>query len=68
MGLARVGDPSGPLNLDLTRSWRESWAMQDFRFSKPIELIQVLARIHKFAAPKQSAPPVEESPFSSLLR
>ena len=46
------GDHMIPPHSDLTRSWRESWEAQDFKFSHPLEFVPVLhalAKVLKFS-------------------
>ena len=57
------GDHTIPPHPDLTRSWRESWEAQDFKFSRPLEFVPVLhalAKVLKFSSP----PSESESEFS----
>ena len=61
------GDHTIPPHPDLTRSWRESWEAQDFKFSHPLEFVPVLhalAKVLKFSSPPSASPPPEESEFS----
>ena len=60
-------DHTIPPHPDLTRSWRESWEAQDFKFSRPLEFVPVLhalAKVLKFSWPPSASPPAEESEFS----
>ena len=56
------GDHTIPPHPDLTRSWRESWEAQDFKFSRPLEFVPVLhalAKVLKFSKPPSASPPPE---------
>ena len=57
------GDHTVPPHPDLTRSWRESWEAQDFKFSRPLEfvpIIHALSKVLKFSPPPTDSPPAEE--------
>ena len=61
------GDHRIPPHPNLTRSWRDSWEAQDFKFSRPLEFVPVfhaLAKVLKFSSPPSASPPAEESEFS----
>ena len=61
------GDHTVPPHPDLTRSWRESWEAQDFKFSHPLKFIPIiheLSEVLKFSPPPTDSPPAEESEYS----